>query len=263
MVLRNGDVFGRWTVISEQAIGKGTNIKYLCRCSCARKTQKYVRAWNLINGDSKSCGCLTSEKTRERRKTHGETNTRLYTIWLSMKARCSNPNNNRHNRYGGRGIKVCQKWDENFLAFKEWALSNGYQDNLSIDRIDNNGNYEPDNCRWSTNKEQCNNRSTNIVIKYNGVEKTATEWGEELGIDTHTIIKRYKQHKPLDEVFAKNLKDVVIEFDGERHTISEWSKITGIKHSTIWSRYNRGLSVDDVLFQGKLNDKRAREREVV
>ena len=258
-----GDTFGRWTVISDEYIGKGSNKKYLCQCSCEKQIQRYVRGWNLINGDSKSCGCLTSETVKKRRTIHGETGTRLYNLWVSMKERCNNPNNSRYHRYGGRGITVCKEWRDSFLNFKKWAYENGYQENLSIDRKDNDGNYEPSNCKWATNKEQCNNRSTNIVIKYKGVEKTATEWSKETGIDSHTIIKRYKQNRPLEEVFAKNLKNIMIEYNGEIHSISEWSKIKGIERTTIWSRYDKGLRIEDVLFQGNLTYRTSKEREVL
>ena len=98
--------------------------------------------------------------------------TRLYSIWSGLKGRCNNPNDPRYDRYGGRGISVCEEWNTSFQSFYDWAISNGYSEDLTIDRIDNDGNYEPTNCKWSTSKEQCNNRSSNINIKIGNTTKT-------------------------------------------------------------------------------------------
>jgi len=260
-----GDKFGRWTVIDNGIVGENRHMQYLCRCSCNKATERRVDVHRLLNGTSTSCGCYASEKTSERRRTHGDSSTRLYKVWLSMKARCNNPNNDSYNRYGGNGITVCEEWNNDFLSFKDWAYKNGFDNNLkgvdcSIDRKDNKKGYSPDNCRWITNTEQCNNRSTNIVIEYNGESKTATEWARTFGLKNHTVIKRYKQGRPLDEVFAKNLKDIVLEYDNEKHTLTEWSKIRGIKKTTLWSRYDKGLPIDDIMYQGKLTERKNIEK---
>lgn len=123
---------------------------------------------------------------------HGGRNTRLYRCWKGMRNRCYNPNNPKYYRYGGRGIVVCDEW-EDFAVFRDWALANGYNDELSIDRIDNDGNYEPSNCKWSTPKEQANNRNyrvTTTMVTKDGVTHSLMEWSNILGIKYKTLIER-------------------------------------------------------------------------
>ena len=121
--------------------------------------------------------------------THGQRNTRLYHIWTSMKQRCCNPNHKYYNLYGGRGISVCEEW-LNFEPFYEWAKASGYNDKLTIDRKDNDKGYSPDNCRWTTQKVQCNNRRNNVLLTCNGKTQTLTQWSEELGIGIDTLWRR-------------------------------------------------------------------------
>lgn len=118
--------------------------------------------------------------------------TRLGRIWNNMKKRCYNENNNSYCFYGAKGVVVCDEWVHDFNAFRDWALSHGYRDDLTIDRIDSNGNYSPDNCRWATPKEQAYNRSSNHVITYNGKTMTMTEWAESLGMNYRTLSKRIR-----------------------------------------------------------------------
>lgn len=121
---------------------------------------------------------------------HGKRNTRIYTIWKSMRQRCYNPNTNRYHLYGARGITVCEEWNKSFKAFYEWAMANGYADDLTIDRIDVNGNYEPSNCRWATYKEQANNTSKSTHITYNGETHTIAEWADIIGVKMQTLWAR-------------------------------------------------------------------------
>lgn len=123
---------------------------------------------------------------------HGCTNTRLFSIWHGMKKRCYEKKHNNYTNYGGRGIGVCSEWKESFIAFKSWAEANGYKDNLTLDRIDNNKNYCPENCRWLTIKEQQSNRRNNHWVTYKGITKTATQWASELGITRQGLLYRLK-----------------------------------------------------------------------
>lgn len=146
-----GQRFGKLVVL-ERAKGNSKQINWLCKCDCGRTT--VVQGSNLKNGHIRSCGCLISESNTK----HGQWNTRLYRIYHAMKQRCYNPNSAPYPFYGGRGITVCSEWLNDFQAFYDWAMSNGYRDDLSIDRIDVDGNYEPGNCRWTIKTLQSFNR---------------------------------------------------------------------------------------------------------
>lgn len=146
-----GQRFGRLTVIKEAGRTKQNRIKWLCQCDCGR--QITVARDNLVNEHQKSCGCLRKNMAIERNVSHKKRYTRLYTTWKNMKQRCSNPAATKYDRYGGRGITVCDEWREDFQTFYDWAMANGYSDDLTIDRIDNDGDYEPSNCQWITQAE--------------------------------------------------------------------------------------------------------------
>lgn len=175
--------FGNLTVIKPCGHDKRRNVLWLCKCACGNLHT--VRTCDLTSGNTKSCGCFKN------RPKHGQYGTRLYRIWLCMKQRCYNPNQTAFHTYGGRGIKVCEEWKHDFSAFKEWAEAHGYTDNLEIDRIDNDKGYSPDNCRWITHKNNCNNRRASFLVEIEGVKHTLPEWADISGIDYKSIYNRY------------------------------------------------------------------------
>ena len=189
-----GQRFGRLTVM-ERADTRG-RVAWLCKCDCGNEI--ITRGDNLTGGGSISCGCYNREQSSKAHTRHGYSNSRLYRIWLKTKTRCYDSNQKRYNSYGGRGITVCPEWRESFEAFRDWALANGYRDDLTIDRKDVNGNYEPNNCRWITNQEQQNNRRDNHYITYNGEKRTITEWARIFGISENALVHRINRGWDLD-----------------------------------------------------------------
>ena len=176
--------FGKLVVIRLNGKDKRGECKWLCRCDCGNETVVYGS--HLRKGNTVSCGCVMRNTARK----HGGSKTRLYKIWQHMKARCNNPKGDNYKYYGGRGITYTPLWEE-FREFKTWAVNNGYNDGLSIDRIDPDKNYEPLNCRWVPMQTQHKNTRKCINLTHNGETHTLREWSTILGIPKSTLQQRY------------------------------------------------------------------------
>lgn len=195
-----GQKFERLLVVSREP-SKNGHVSWLCLCDCGNYTT--VRGDKLITGHTKSCGCLHKEAIHE---THGKSKTRLYKTWQGMKKRCYNKTSRCYKDYGGRGIKICSEWKDDFMAFYNWSMINGYAENLEVDRIDNNKGYYPNNCRWATRKQQNRNTRQNRYFTYNGETHCLSEWCEILGLNLNTVTSRlYKQNWTISE--ALELKE--------------------------------------------------------
>ena len=204
-----GKVFGRLTVLKEaEERSKKGYIQWICQCSCENKTIIVVPSNRLKSKKTQSCGCLQKEtisKMNKERAQYSEEdrNNRLFRIWKGMLARTSYKSQKSYKDYGERGITVCDEWKNNFFIFKDWAFKNGYSDDLTIDRINNNGNYCPENCKWSTRKGQENNQRSNIIISFEGESHTAAQWAEIMGITKSCIYKRIQRKKPIEIVLKE------------------------------------------------------------
>lgn len=188
-----GKKFGKLTVLSFSESKKKSDNRhyyhyYLCKCDCGNT--KVIERGHLLSHHTLSCGCLQVETLKKAFTKHNLSNHRLHRIWDKMKYRCLNPKFPRYQDYGGRGITICQEWLDDFMNFYNWAINNGYADNLSIDRIDVNGNYEPKNCRWADNKTQGRNTRYNHLITFCGQTRCLSEWAEKYDILPDTLQMR-------------------------------------------------------------------------
>ena len=212
-----GQKFGRLTVIeqaddyvSPQGIRR---TKWKCQCSCEKQTILEVTQNALLGGKTLSCGCYGQEQIAKRISKHFKTQTRLFNVWNNIKRRCYTKTNPSYKYYGGIGIKMCDEWHYDFQYFYDWAYANGYDDSLefgkcTLDRIDNNGNYEPSNCRWVTMEEQSLNKHDTHFLEYKGVKKPLTIWSREKGINPSTLLYRLKRgwsvEKAIETKVVKN-----------------------------------------------------------
>jgi hypothetical protein len=204
----SGQRFGRIAVIKFSFV-KGRKAWWICKCDCG--TIKDIRSDNLTCGETLSCGCLSREKSAEvghRNATHGKSRTPTHNVWKQMKQRCENPHNHAFANYGGRGINVCDEWIS-IINFDSWALISGYKEGLTIERIDVNGNYCPENCTWIPKSEQNNNKRNSIKITFRGEIKTAAQWGHILGIKIYKIYYYLKKGKTVEEIIKICNKEVV------------------------------------------------------
>lgn len=198
-----GKQFGRWKVVKFSHTNTHRAACWECKCSCGNS--KVVNSGCLIEGTSKSCGCLKIDKAKEQNKTHDLSGSPEYRIWAGIKGRCNNPNNYSAKDYGLRGIELCDKWND---------FTNFYQDmgkrpskSHTIERVDNDGNYELSNCVWATRLEQANNRRNNVFLTHNNKKQTISQWGRELGLPRQTISYRLKRGWSVKAVLTNRHKE--------------------------------------------------------
>lgn len=188
-----GKKYGRWTVIEILDVSP---TKFMCRCDCGREYATFRRS--LVTGGSSGCKWCHNKIAKI---SHNMTGTKLHRAWGDMKSRCVNPKNDFFKNYGGRGISVCEEW-QTFEPFRDWSFANGYSEELSIDRINNNGNYEPSNCRWATAREQSLNKRSTRFVTINGEKITLHELAEKSGIPKHRLEYRYDAGIRDDHILA-------------------------------------------------------------
>lgn len=201
-----GKRFGEWTVIKRienyTTPSGNTFTQWLCQCNCGSEPRG-VLANTLLSGKSTSCGCvqknIAATFCKSHFSTHKESKTRLYKIWAGIRKRCTNPHAYNYKDYGGRGITICDEWD-NFECFMKWSIENGYNDELSIDRIDVNGNYTPNNCRWVTRVVQANNRRGTIFYEINGISMSLADWIRKYNLNYKRTYKQIKAGKALEDI---------------------------------------------------------------
>ena len=193
--------YGRLTVIkrAEDRVSPAGKhrVMWTCQCECGRI--KDISADNLKGGKTLSCGCLQKQRVQETIGKHGDTDSRLYNVWSAIKRRCYKDYEPKFSRYGGRGIKMCDEWRDDYTAFMEWSLANGYRYDMqrgecTLDRINNDGDYSPDNCRWVSLKKQANNRATNRYITFNGETHTIAEWADIVHIPYERLYQRITKY---------------------------------------------------------------------
>lgn len=222
----SGEKFGRLTVLDfhHKYTGQNSHATYWhCKCDCGKEV--VVSQGNLHSGKVRSCGCMNVDRRKEANTTHGKSKTtRIYTIWAGMKDRCCNPKNNSYRYYGGKGVFVCPEWSNDFLLFYNWSMKNGYNDNMSIDRIDSSKNYEPSNCRWITCNENSARTCRTIFITVDNSCLSINDWASRIKVSDTTLTSRYKEFGKewLEESIGKVLEshDNSILYKNKRYASS-------------------------------------------
>lgn len=238
-----GRVFGRLTVLGPHK-REGHATYWKCRCSCDKKTEKYIYVSSLTTGVTQSCGCIRVEGMVARCTKHNKAHTLIYSLWQSMKDRCCNPQNAYYKDYGGRGIYVAPPWLDFNVFYKDMG---DRPPQRSLGRIDNDGPYCKENCRWETSKEQANNTRMTVRLTYKGETKTLHEWAEELDIHPGTIQSRLVRGRTMDEVFShfspgmNTRKDAtMVEFGGEMRPLTEVAHQLGLSPKLLQTRLCKG-----------------------
>lgn len=245
--------FGRLTVICKDYSKPTDHGRYWkCLCDCGQYCSVSTSALNC--GNNRSCGCLHRDLIIKRNTKHGMSKTRLYHIYSTMISRCTNCNSRNYPRYGGRGIKVCGEWRYDFQAFYDWAMAHGYRDDLTIDRINNDGDYCPENCRWTNMTVQQNNRRTNHLVEYDGEMYSIADLARKFGLEYKYTYSCISNGFSIEDIISGNVsrrrsyKDLY-EIDGREHRLMEWISLSPICASTIRTRLDRGWDLERALFE--------------
>lgn len=204
-----GKKFGRLSVIKYYGSNKNKRALWLCKCDCGNNVE--VLGSHLRSNHTKSCGCLQKESCKKiiHKPKHGMIHTRIYRIWNSIKNRTNENSKYKttlYKNYSGRNIKMCDEWKNDFVAFHNWAMTNGYKEGLTIDRINCDGDYEPNNCRWVTMKKQQNNKRNNVIIEYKGEKHTLTEWNEILNYTNGLLKNRLNRGWSIKRAFETSIR---------------------------------------------------------
>lgn len=258
-----GCKFGKLTVIARDGKASDGKATWLCSCDCGKTA--VVRGGDLKSGRIKSCGCLVKEimHTQKYGLKHGDTHKDLYNVWVNMRQRINNPKNKAYKNYGGRGISICEEWND-YINFRNWALENGYRNGLSIDRIDVNGNYCPENCRWADFETQQNNKRYNRLISYNGKTQTITQWSKEIGINRNTLEGRLKSGWRIEDALTKDkcekgerCDNRFLTYNGKTQTMTQWARELGMNRKTLSYRIDKcGWSIEKAMTTPVMNSKK-------
>lgn len=256
-----GKQFGKLKVLGYAGLDKHFKSTWWCQCSCENKTIKIIVGTELSKRNTQSCGCLIIEKNKARQIDNGlrSPDNRVYRIYRGMKDRCYNENGKDYSHYGGRGITICEEWLNDFSEFYKWAAHAGYKDNLTIDRIEVDKNYSPDNCRWTTTAVQNKNKTTSIKVIYNNQEWILKDLVDMLGLtDSYDTIKQRivihnwdvekAIHKPIEIKNQKQIfiKTIINEFYNYKHNISmkEFCNKYNIKKYSIYTWLKQNDIID-------------------
>lgn len=239
-----GQRFGRLVALGFVGTDNGRKAKWLCKCDCGPFI--VTLGESLTKGRTVSCGCFRREKTIEKNFRHGLSNSPEYITWNGIKARCENPNEAAYANYGGRGVRMCARWRHNFGKFLD-DMGPKPGPEYSIERIDNNGNYEPDNCKWATRQEQNDNSRHNHLVEFQGQTRTMSQWSRLIGVNVGTLFNRLRTGWSIEDALTTSSERDSLEFQGERLTISQWAKRTGIDARTLRYRVARGWPIEKVL----------------
>lgn len=256
-----GKKFGRLLVVEK--FGKNKHGETLWKCVCDCGNERIICNGNLKRGNYKSCGCYS----KEIKTTHGLSKTQIYKVWVDIKRRTNPKNSKCTGNYKKLSIKMCNEWRNDFMSFYNWSIANGYKEEQlangynkwTIDRIDNHGDYCPENCRWATCKQQSNNQTTNKIITYKGKKQTLSQWCDELGLRYSVINQRLFWGWDIERAFTQKIgRTNYYEYKGELLSVKQIAERTGINKKVIWERIHSGWKIEKVIEQPvrKINKKR-------